>query len=79
MWYFLIKQNTVDTAQYRTLQKKASLTEVELFNEPYENWYVFAVEKDQHHAFVDQLDREGIAYDLTADRPSRDGLLAGMH
>lgn len=78
MWYFLIKQTTLDTAQYRTLQKRAALTEVELFNEPYENWYIFAVEKDDYPAFMDHLDREGIAYDLTADRPTRDEMLAGM-
>lgn len=78
MWYFLIKQNNLDTAQYQALQKQASLTEVELFNEPYDNWYVFTVIKENHHAFTDHLDREGIAYELTADRPTRDELLAGM-
>ena len=78
MWYFLIKQNTLETAQYQALQKRASLTEVELFNEPYENWYVFTVAKENHHGFVDHLDREGIAYDLTADRPTRDEMLDGM-
>lgn len=78
MWYFLIKQHALETAQYQALQKRASLTEVELFSEPYENWYVFAVEKDQYKAFIDHLDREGIAYELTADRPTRDELLAAM-
>ncbi len=78
MWYFLIKQNTLDTAPYQALQKRASLTEVELFNEPYDNWYVFAVEKDQYQAFMDHLDREGIGYDLTANRPTRDEMLASM-
>ncbi|UHG91931.1 hypothetical protein [Spirosoma oryzicola] len=78
MWYFLIKQATLETKQYQALQKKASLTEVELFNEPYENWYVFTVEKDRHREFMDYLDLEGISYDLNADRPTREEMLAGM-
>ena len=78
MWYFLVKQVALDMAQHRDLQKRASGTEVKLFNEPYENWYVFSVEKDDYPAFVDHLDREGITYDLTADRPTRDEMLAGM-
>ncbi|QJW91414.1 hypothetical protein HNV11_19540 [Spirosoma taeanense] len=78
MWYFLIKQNVLETAQYRSLQKRSSLTEVELFNEPYESWYVFSVEKGSYTAFVDYLDREGITYDLTADRPTRNELLENM-
>ena len=78
MWYFLIKQTTLQAAQYQNLQKRASLTEVELFNEPYENWFVFAVEKDDYSAFMDYLDYEGIAYDLAADRPTRGELLDGM-
>lgn len=78
MWYFLMKQNTLDPAQYRNLQKRASLTEVELFNEPYENWYVFTVEKEACAPFVDHLDREGIVYELRTDRPTRDDMLASM-
>ena len=78
MWYFLIKQATLETKQYQALQKKASLTEVELFNEPYENWYVFTVEKDRHREFMDYLDLEGISYDLNADRLTREEMLAGM-
>ena len=78
MWYFLIKQTALDIAQHRDLQRRASGAEVELFNEPYENWYVFSVEKDSYPAFVDHLDRTGIAYDLTIDRPTRDELLASM-
>lgn len=78
MWYFLIKQNTLETNQYQSLQKKAALTEVELFNEPYENWTVFAVEKDHYQAFMNHLDSEGIIYDLTANRPTRDDLLDRM-
>ncbi|RYC68955.1 hypothetical protein [Spirosoma sordidisoli] len=78
MWYFLIRQDSLDTAQYQGLQRQASLTEVELFNEPYANWYVFSVEKDQYRDFIDHLDRNGIAYDLTADRPTRDELLETM-
>lgn len=78
MWYFLVQQETLTMSQYRDLQKRAALTEVELFNEPYQNWYVFSVEKNHYTTFVDHLDREGIAYDLTADRPTREEMLAGM-
>lgn len=78
MWYFLIKQVAIDIAQHRDLQKRASNTEVELFSEPYENWYLFSVEKDSYLAFMNQLDHEGITYDLTADRPTREDMLAGM-
>ncbi|AKD54082.1 hypothetical protein [Spirosoma radiotolerans] len=78
MWYFLIKQAMLDRAHYEALQKRASLTEVELFNEPYENWYVFSVEKDAYTPFMDYLDRAGIAYDLMADRPTREEMLEGM-
>ncbi|MBD2702098.1 hypothetical protein IC229_15715 [Spirosoma sp. BT702] len=78
MWYFLIKQNALEQAQYKQLQKRASLTEVEIFSEPYENWYVFSVEKEQYATFMDYLDKDGIAYDLSSDRPSRDELLDSM-
>lgn len=78
MWYFLIKQNALDTAHYQALQKRAPLTEVELFNEPYENWYVFTVEKDDYVSFMDYLDRAGIVYDLTADQPTHAELLNRM-
>ncbi|GAB2526170.1 hypothetical protein [Spirosoma aerophilum] len=78
MWYFLIKQNTLERTQYQALQKRASLTEVELFNEPYDNWYVFSVEKDSYAAFMDYLDRDGIDYDLATERPTRDEMLARM-
>lgn len=78
MWYFLIKQTILDRAQYQALQKRASLTEVELFNEPYENWYVFSVEKDSYTSFMDYLDRDGISYDLVADRPTREEMLERM-
>lgn len=78
MWYFLIKQHTLDIDQYRALQQRASLTEVELFSEPYESWYVFTVVKENYKPFIDHLDRAGVAYDLTANRPTRDELLAGM-
>ncbi|QHV95169.1 hypothetical protein [Spirosoma endbachense] len=78
MWYFLIKQADLEPRQYRALLKKASLTEVELFNEPYENWYIFSVEKGSYPAFMNYLDLEGISYDLNADRPTRDEMLAGM-
>lgn len=78
MWYFLVKQHTIETAQYQALQKQATLTEVEIFSESYENWYVFTVEKETYKQVMDYLDREGIGYELTADRPTRDELLAGM-
>ncbi|GAB2600126.1 hypothetical protein [Spirosoma areae] len=78
MWYILINQNLLDIAQYRDLQQRASLTEVELFSEPYQNWCVFAVEKDDYANFMDVLDREGIVYTLTPDRPTRAEILADM-
>ena len=78
MWYFLIKQAILDRAQYQALQKRASLTEVELFNEPYENWYVFSVERDVYTSFMDYLDRNGISYNLTADRHTREEMLERM-
>ncbi len=78
MWYFLIRHDSIDTAQYQNLQKRAALTEVELFNEPYNNWYVFSVERQHYATFIDHLDREGIRYDLATDRPSRDELLTTM-
>jgi hypothetical protein len=78
MWYFLIKQNTLERTQYQALQKRASLTEVELFNEPYDNWYVFSVEKDSYSDFMDFLDRDGIGYDLVPERPTRDEMLTSM-
>lgn len=76
MWYFLIKQHHLYTAQFLTLQQQTSLTEIELFNEPYENWYIFTVQN--YHPFMDHLDREGITYELTASRPTRDDMLARM-
>lgn len=78
MWYFLIKQSDATPKPYRALQKQASLTEVELFNAPYENWYLFSVEKDNYTSFVDLLDQEGISYELAAERPTRAEMLAGM-
>ncbi|WP_461044432.1 hypothetical protein [Spirosoma harenae] len=56
----------------------ASLTEVEIFNEPYRNWYIFSVEKATYLTFMNELDRQGIPYDLNADRPTRSELLATM-
>lgn len=78
MWYFLIKQSTLATTHYQALQKRALLTEVELFNEPYENWYVFSVEKENYQPFMNFLDQDGIIYELTTDRPTRAEMLAGM-
>lgn len=76
MWYFLIKQCDADPKPYRALQKQASLTEVELFSEPYEDWYIFSVERDNYSAFVDLLDQEGISYELAAERPTRAEMIA---
>jgi hypothetical protein len=78
MWYFLVKQVALDIAQHRDLQRRAANAEVELFNEPYENWYVFSVEKNSYPAFMNHLDREGIAYDLMINRPTRNEILAAM-
>ena len=78
MWYFLIKQGDLERTQYLNLQKQASLTEVERFNEPYESWYVFTVEKENYPVFMDGLDREGIAYELLTDRPTRADMLESM-
>ena len=78
MWFFLIKQGILETADYQNLQKRASLTEVEPFNYPHENWCVFTVEKDTYQAFMDYLDTQGIPYDLAANRPTRAELLAGI-
>lgn len=76
MWYFTIKQQNVTNEQYQSLQKKATLTEVELFNEPYDNLYLFEVE--HYKAFVDYLDLEGLTYEVASERPSRSELMAGM-
>lgn len=48
MWYFIIKQDGLKNEQYQELIQKASLTEVELFNEPYYNWYVFSIEREKY-------------------------------
>ena len=78
MWYFLIKQRTLANSQFQALQKQASVVEIEPFSEPYENWYVFSVEKETYQTFVDYLDREGIVYSLVSTRPTRAELLAEM-
>lgn len=78
MWYFIIKQQTLKNPQYQRLQKLAALTEVEVFNEPYENLCLFDVETDQYKNFMDFLDLEGIAYEVSPAKPSRDQLLEGM-
>lgn len=78
MWHFIIQQDDLSTAQFQALQKKATLTEVETFNEPYQNLYVFDVEREAYAAFVDFLDLEGIRYDTTMTKPSRESLLNQM-
>ncbi len=74
MWHFIIQQDDLSTAQYQALQKKAILTEVELFNEPHPNLYVFDVERENYSDFVDYLDLEGIRYETVTAKPSREQL-----
>ena len=76
MWYFTIKQRALKTPQYQQLQKIAYLTEVELFNEPYENMCVFEVKSERYQQAMDYLDLEGIRYDVSTEKPDRDQLLA---
>jgi hypothetical protein len=78
MWYFIIKQQALKNPQYQRLQKLAALTEVEIFNEPYENLCLFDVATDRYKDFMDLLDLEGIAYEVSPAKPSRDQLLEGM-
>jgi hypothetical protein len=78
MWHFIIQQDDLSTAQFQALQKKAALTEAETFNEPYQNLYVFGVERETYAAFVDLLDLEGIRYDATTTKPTRESLLDQM-
>jgi hypothetical protein len=73
MWYFILNQDDLKTETYLTLQQKATLTEVEIFNEPYPNRCLFTV--DEYIIFVDTLDRLGLAYDLKSHRPTREELL----
>jgi hypothetical protein len=79
MWYFLIKQRTLEKNQFQVLQKQASVTEIVPFSEPYENCYVFSVEKETYQAFMDYLDTDGIIYSLVSSRPTRAELLAEMN
>ncbi|GAB3257978.1 hypothetical protein GCM10027347_20990 [Larkinella harenae] len=76
MWYFTVRQNDITHDQYQLLQKNAVLTEVEIFNEPYDNLYLFEVE--QYRSFVDMLDLEGITYEVVSERPTRQQLLEKM-
>jgi hypothetical protein len=78
MWYFIIQQDDLSTPQYQALQKKASLTEVETFNQPYSNRCLFDVERDRYADFVDYLDLEGIHYEAVTTKPSREELLNQM-
>lgn len=78
MWYFLIKQDELRNGQYQALQQKAALTEIELFNEPYYNWYVFNVKREQYKSFMEYLDLAGIRYDAFVNKPMREELLASM-
>ena len=78
MWYFIVKQQVLRNQQYQRLQKLAALTEVEVFNEPYENLCVFDVVPEQYKDFMDFADLEGIPYEVSPTKPSRDQLLDGM-
>lgn len=78
MWCFTVKQREMSGSQYRDLQLLASQTEVELFNEPYENTCLFNVERVQYAAFIDYADLNGINYTAYSARPTRDELLAEM-
>lgn len=78
MWHFIIQQDDLSTVQYQALQKRATLTEVEAFNEPYPNLCVFDVERDGYADFVDYLDLEGIRYEAITAKPSRGQLLNQM-
>ena len=76
MWYFIPKQADLKPEPYRQLQQKAVQTEVEPFNEPFDNLCVFTVEA--YALFVDALDLEGLAYTVLNQRPSRDQLLGKL-
>ncbi len=78
MWYFTIKQGDFTNKQYQQMQKIASLTEVEVFNEPYYNFCIFQVVKEKYRDAMDFLDMEGITYALSPDKPTRDELLENM-
>ena len=78
MWYFIIRQQAIRNQQYSRLQKLAALTEVEMFNEPYENFCLFDVETGRYKEFMDVLDLEGIPYELSPTKPTRDQLLENM-
>ncbi|HEY0109034.1 MAG TPA: hypothetical protein VGB67_05345 [Fibrella sp.] len=73
MWYFILKQDDLKPAPYRALQQKAVQTEVEPFNEPFDNLCLFTVE--DYAVFVDALDLEGLRYEVQSQRPSREQLL----
>ncbi len=73
MWYFILKQDDLKPEPYRALQKKAVQTDVEPFNEPFDNLCLFTVE--EYADFVDALDLEGLRYDVQSHRPSREQLL----
>ncbi|GAB3919648.1 hypothetical protein [Larkinella terrae] len=78
MWYFTVRQEELTNRQYRLLQEKAKLTEVELFNEPYNNLCLFEVEREDYSTFVDALDLEGLNYEVVNERPTREQLLDSM-
>ena len=78
MWYFTIDQPRLDNRQYQRLQQLASLTEVELFNDPYPNVCRLEVESDRYRDTMDYLDREGITYEAATHRPTREELLKSM-
>lgn len=78
MWHFIIQQDDLSTVQYQSLQTKAVLTEVEPFNEPHPNLYLFDVQRENYTDFVDYLDLEGIRYEAVTAKPTREQLLSQM-
>jgi hypothetical protein len=78
MWYFIVHQPDVTMAQFRALQQLATQTEAETFNEPFDNLYIFGVERDQYSAFADKLDREGVVYQSVTTQLTRAELLEEM-
>ena len=73
MWYFIVRQARLSNEQFQALQKQATLTETEVFNEPHENLHIFTA--PAYRDFVDALDREGLDYVVETYRPTREQLL----
>lgn len=74
MWYFTLTKDELSNEQYQALQKKAVLTEVENFQEPYTTVCIFEVDPDRYAEFIDFLDLERLDYSVAAERPDREAL-----